>query len=58
MAKKNIVITDKKYELICNICDSVKEAAEWIGTSPSAVSHAIKREGVIYDTYKVFKVEC
>ena len=51
-----IVITDKKNELAWTVLDSIKEASLWLDISPSSVRHAIRREGIVWDTYKVFRV--
>ena len=51
-----IVITDKKNELPWAVLDTVKEASLWLEISPSGVRQAIRREGIVVDTYKVCRV--
>ena len=54
--ESDIVITDKKNELPWAVLDTVKEASLWLEISPSGVRQAIRREGIVWDTYKVFRV--
>ena len=46
-----IVITDKKNELPWAVLDTVKEASLWLEISPSGARQAIRREGIVWDTY-------
>ena len=53
--KNYIVITDKK-ELPWAVLDSTKEAAKWLGITRDAVCKAIRRESIVWESYKVFRV--
>ena len=58
MKKKSyIVITDKREQLPWAVLDDTKQAAKWLSMSRDGVNKAIKRESVIWDMYRVFRVD-
>lgn len=57
MIKNYIVITDKRKELPWAVLDSTKEAAKWLGITRDGVCKAIRREAIVWEQYRVFRVE-